>query len=171
MVSTRQARGVRDRQLDTEGTSVMTESTYPQSQPTPDADLRALDKLVGTWRISEGAQGQVTYRWMEGGFFLLQEVDLEQNGHRTQGVEITGRERPFGAEQPSEDIKSRFYDSDGNTLDYVYEPKGDSIIIWGGEKGSPAYCTVTFGEGGNTHTAEWVWPGGGYSTTATKVSG
>jgi hypothetical protein len=147
----------------------MTE-TYQQSQPEPDAELRKLDKMVGTWRLSGGAQGQVTFRWMEGGFFLVQDVDLEQGGHRVKGVEIVGRERPFGAEQPSEDIKSRFYDSDGNTLDYVYEPKEDgTVIIWGGAKGSPAYATITFSPEGDTHTGKWVWPGGGYEVTATRV--
>jgi hypothetical protein len=52
-----------------------------------------------------------------------------------QGIEVIGHLRPFG-EEPSEDIRSRFYDSMGNTLDYVYELKGDTLTIWGGEKGA-----------------------------------
>ena len=48
------------------------------------------------------------YEWMEGGFFLVQHVDLEQDGQEIKGIEIIGHERPFGAE-PSEEIKSRWY--------------------------------------------------------------
>jgi len=94
-----------------------------QQPPTPSPDLKSLDRLVGSWKVTGGAQGQVTYEWMEGGFFLLQDVDLEQDGQRIKGIEIIGHERPFGAE-PSQDIASRFYDSVGNTLDYVYELGG-----------------------------------------------
>jgi hypothetical protein len=144
------------------------ENAYPQP-PEPNPDLRALDRLVGTWQITGGAEGQVTYEWMEGGYFLLQHVDLEQDSVRTKGIEIIGHERPFGGE-PSEDIKSRYYDSMGNTLDYVYEVDGDVLTIWGGEKGSPAFYRGTFSDDGNTMSGEWVYPGGGgYKSTATRI--
>ena len=39
---------------------------YQPSQPNP--ALKKLDKLVGTWEVSGGAQGAVTYEWMEGGY-------------------------------------------------------------------------------------------------------
>jgi hypothetical protein len=139
---------------------------HPQ-QPEPNPDLNSLDRLVGTWEVSGGARGKVTFEWMEGGFFLIQHVDLEQYGQRIKGIEGIGHERPFGAE-PSEDIKSRFYDNLGNTLDYVYELEGAALKIWAGEKGSPAYYEGTFG--GDTLTGEWVYPGGGgYASTATRV--
>jgi hypothetical protein len=139
-------------------------------QPEPPPGLKSLgDSLVGTWEISGGAQGRVTYEWMEGGFFLIQRVDLEQHGQRIKGIEIIGHERQFGAE-PSEDIKSRFYDNVGNTLDYVYELEGDTLTIWGGERGSPAYYSGTLSEGGNTLSGAWHYPGGGgYEATSTRV--
>jgi hypothetical protein len=117
--------------------------------PEQNPDLKGLDRLVGTWEVSGGAQGKATYEWMEGGFFLVQRVDLEQYGQRVKGIEIIGHERPFGAE-PSQDIKSRFYDNTGNTLDYVYELEGDMLTIWGGERGSPAYFKGTFSDDGDT---------------------
>jgi hypothetical protein len=136
----------------------------------PDAQLKALDRLVGTWRTTGGAEGTVTFRWLDGGFFLVQEVELEQYGQRISGVEMIGRERPFGAEQPGADIKSRFYDSHGNTFDYVYELDGDTLTIWGGEKGSPAYYRGTFGPDGDTVTGAWVYPGGGgYDSQMTRL--
>jgi hypothetical protein len=144
--------------------------TYRQP-PTPGPDLRALDRLVGTWTISGGAQGTAAYEWMEGGFFLLQRVELDQHGMKVKGMEVIGHERPFGAE-PSADIRSRFYDNMGNTLDYVYELEGDTLTIWGGEKGSPAYYQGRFSEDGDTITGAWVYPGGGgYESTATRVKG
>ena len=145
------------------------DNTNVQQPPEPDPDLKSLDRLVGSWEISGGAQGKTTYEWMEGGFFLIQHVDLEQYGQKIKGIEIIGHERQFGAE-PSEDIKSRFYDNMGNTLDYVYELDGDTLTIWAGGKGSPAYYKGKFSDDGNTMTGAWVYPGGGgYDSTATRV--
>jgi hypothetical protein len=140
-----------------------------QQPPEPSSDLKSLDRLVGTWEMSGGAQGRVSFEWMEGGFFLIQHVDLEQYGQRIKGIQIIGHEREFGAE-PGEDIRARSYDNTGNTLDYVYELEGDTLTIWGGEKGSPAYYKGTFRDDGNTCDGEWVYPGGGgYPSTMTRV--
>ena len=126
--------------------------------PTPAPDLQALgERLLGAWRVSGGAEGVVRYEWLDGGFFLVQHVELEQYGQTFKGMEIIGHLRPFG-EPPSPDIHSRFYDSTGNTLDYVYELEGDTLTIWGGEKGSPAYYRGTFSPDGNSHSDEWVYP-------------
>lgn len=141
----------------------------PQQPSNTHSDLKRLDRLVGTWTISGDAQGVVTYEWMEGGFFLIQHVDLVQGGYTTKGIEIIGHLRPFG-EAPSEDIQSRYYDTMGNTLDYVYELEGDTLTIWAGKRGSPAYYRGVFSEDGNTCTGAWVYPGGGgYTTTMTRV--
>ena len=138
--------------------------------PEPNPDLGSLDRLVGTWEMSGDVRGTVTFEWMEGGFFLVQRVDLgEHDGRRIKGIEVIGHERPFGAE-PSEDIKSRFYSNTGDTLDYVYEIEGDTLTIWAGGKGSPAYYRGEFG--GNTLTGAWHYPGGGgYEATSTRVEG
>ncbi|HUH07060.1 MAG TPA: hypothetical protein VML96_04545 [Egibacteraceae bacterium] len=137
--------------------------------PAPEADLAGLNRLVGRWRISGGAEGTVTYEWMEGGFFLLQHVDLVQFGQRVTGVEIIGHERDFGSE-PGEDIRSTFYDSLGDTLRYIYEIDGETLTIWGGEKGSPAHYRGEFSPDGSTFAGSWVYPGGGgYDSTATRI--
>jgi hypothetical protein len=139
-----------------------------QQPPQPSPDLKSLgERLVGTWEVSGGAQGRVRFEWMEGGFFLIQHVDLKQYGQKIKGIEVLGHERPFG-EEPGEEIKSRFYDNMGNTLDYELE--GDTLTIWGGEKDSPAYSKGTFGEDGDTLSGEWVYPGGGgYRSTMIRV--
>jgi hypothetical protein len=136
--------------------------------PQPNADLKTLDKLVGTWTVSGEAEGTVTYEWTGGGFFLLQHVDLGGN----KGLEVIGHESRYG-EEPSADIRSRYYGfSEGETLDYTYEIVGDALTIWMGERGSPAYYQGTFDQDGNTLTGAWHYPGGGgYSTTSTRVTG
>lgn len=136
-------------------------------QPSP--AMRALDRLVGTWRLTGGATGTVTYEWMEGRFFLLQRVAMEQGGEPVTGLEVIGHERRFG-EEPGEDIRSRFYGRSGDTLDYVYELDGDTLTIWGGEKGSPAYFRGDFSADGASMVGAWVYPGGGgYDSTMTRA--
>jgi hypothetical protein len=113
------------------------DATYPRDEPEPSPDLRALDRLVGTWDVSGGANGMVTYEWLEGGFFLLQHVDFDHDGRRIRGLEVIGHERPFGAAEPGPDLKSRFYDSLGNTLDYVYELEGTPSRSGAGRRARP----------------------------------
>lgn len=131
--------------------------------------MKPLDRLVGTWTLSGETRGQIRYEWMEGGFFLLQYVDLEYNGHFNKGMEIIGQEQVFGASEANTDIKSRYYGNKGETFDYVYELEGDTLTIWGGEKGSPSFYKGTFSADGNVLAGGWVWPGGGYQSTATRV--
>jgi hypothetical protein len=149
-----------------------TNNAQANQQPAePNTDLKDLgERLLGTWEMSGEVGGMVTYECMEGGFFLIQRVDLEQYGQRIKGLEIIGHERPFGSE-PSEEIKSRFYSNTGDTLDYVYELEDDTLTIWGGEKGSPAYYSGTFSDDGDTLSGAWHYPGGGgYEATSTRVS-
>jgi hypothetical protein len=146
----------------------MTTNTQPHV-PQPSAAMRQLDRLVGTWNLQGGVQGQVRYEWMQGGFFLLQHVDINHDGHITHGIEIIGHERTYGSD-PSEDITSRYYGDAGDTLDYVYEIEGDTLTIWSGAKGSPAYFRGQFSADGNTLSGGWVWPGGGYQSTAVRIA-
>ncbi|NEA27837.1 DUF1579 domain-containing protein [Actinomadura bangladeshensis] len=136
-------------------------------QPSP--ELKALDRLVGTWQVTGGAEGTVRYEWMPGRFFLIQHVELTQFGEPVTGMEIIGNLRPFG-EPAGADVVSRYYDSAGNTFDYVYELEGDTLTIWAGAKGGPAYYKGTFSADDTTLTGEWVYPGGGgYASTSTRI--
>ena len=139
-----------------------------QQVPGPNPDLSSLDRLVGAWKHSGGIEGETTFEWMEGGFFLIQHVDLVQYGQEIKGIEVIGHLKPFG-EEPDDEIRSRFYGDMGDTLDYVYELDGDTLTIWGGDSGSPAYYKGTFSAEGNTLTGAWHYPGGGYEATAVRV--
>lgn len=143
----------------------MTEHATHAGQPDP--AVQALDRLVGTWHIGGDARGTATYRWMQGGFFLIQEGELEVFGHRNEFTEIIGREKVFGGE-PSDDIKARTYTAEGDSLDYVYELDGDTLTIWGGHRGSDSRYVGTFSADGNTLSGAWTWPGGGYTATSSR---
>lgn len=146
-----------------------------QQTPKPNPDLKTLNILVGTWKVSDptgkgGVSGQETYEWMEGGFFLMHRFDFEHNGRNVKGIEIIGHEHSFGAD-PGAEIRSRVYDTAGNTPEYVYEVDKDTLTIWGGQKGSPAYFKGKFSDDGNTCSGGWVYPGGGgYKSTMTRIT-
>ena len=142
----------------------------PQA-PQPYPGLKSLNKLVGAWKVSgPDISGQVRFEWMEGGFFLMQHVDLVHSGRRIKGIEIIGFDRGFGATEPSQNIKSHWYDAVGNTFDYTYEVDDETLTIWGGEKGSPAYFQGRWSEDGNSNAGAWHYPGGGgYEATITRI--
>lgn len=147
--------------------NVSDRDAYPE--PASSSDLKALgDRLVGTWKLSGDTDGTTIYEWMEGGFFFIQRMDFKHDGHEVKGIEVIGHLRPFG-EEPGKDIRSRVYDSTGNTFDYVYEITGDTLTIWGGERGSPAYFKGKFSNYGDTITGEWIYPGGGYKSTMIRA--
>lgn len=144
-------------------------STVEREVPAPHPDLARLQRLVGTWKLTGGTTGQVTYEWMDGGFFLLQRVDLEQRGQRISGFEVIGHQQPFGAE-PSGEIRSRYYDNLGNTFDHLYEIEGDTLTIWAGERGASPYYQGVFSIDGDTLTGRWVYPGRrGYDSFARRI--
>jgi hypothetical protein len=135
----------------------------------PSTDLQALNQLIGTWQLSGDTTGTVKYEWMEGGFFLIQHVDMFLFDRNIKCIEVIGHLQSFG-EKPGREIRSRVYDNSGNTLDYVYEMEGNVLTIWGGEKGSLSYFKGKFSSDGTTNTGEWVYPGGGYKSTMKKIA-
>ena len=148
----------------------MTDSNNTQAaQPYP--GLKRLNKLVGTWNVSgPDIKGQVTFEWMEGGFFLMQHVHFNHGGREITGIEIIGYDLPFGAEAPSADIKSHWFGNSGETFEYTYEVDDETLTIWGGAKGSPAYYRGIFNHDGSANAGAWVYPGGGgYRSTMTRV--
>lgn len=83
----------------------------------PDAAVSPLDRLVGTWTVTGGAEGTVTYRWLEGGHFLIQDVELEQDGERITGVEVIGRNDCSAPTSPH--MVSQLATGDGGWLQIV----------------------------------------------------
>jgi hypothetical protein len=146
----------------------MTDTSEKQADEVA-ADLKALgERLVGTWKVSGEGEGETTWEWMEGGYFLIQRGWSRRGGGVQKYVQIIGYDRTPGAE-PADAITGRLYTSHGDTLAYVCEVDGDTMTIWLGEKGSPAVYTGTFSADGDTIEGHWEWPGGGYQETMTRV--
>lgn len=135
---------------------------------TRDPRLQALDRLVGTWKISGETEGEATYEWMEGGHFLIQRGEVKRPEGSFAYIQFIGLERTPGGEEP-EHITGRLYSSDGNVLQYTSEADDKTLTIWMGEKGSPAVYRGEWSDDGNTLSGEWEWPGGGYKETMTRV--
>jgi hypothetical protein len=132
--------------------------------------LRSLDVLVGTWLVSGtdgGSAGRVTYRWMEGGRFLVQDVDLADDGSGgtggSKGVEYIGFDTDTGT------LRSHFFGQSGEILEYTYEVAGDRLTIWFGDRSSPAKFEGSFNDDFTVNAGRWVWPGGGYESTMVKA--
>ena len=68
--------------------------------------MKKLEKLIGTWQLSGDTTGTVKYEWLEGGFFLIQKVNMILFGREIIATEIIGHLHPFG-EEPSQDIHLR----------------------------------------------------------------
>jgi hypothetical protein len=80
--------------------SVMAEQENPEAAPMPEPDpaLKRLDRLVGT-RSMEGhlvgsdennIKGEVTFRWLPGGFFLENRTELDFVGMEIDALELIG---------------------------------------------------------------------------------
>lgn len=142
----------------------MTDHTQAQQQSKRNPALKSLERLVGGWNVSgQDIEGQVIFEWMEGGFFLIQHVDLIHDGRKIKGMEI------IGYDEESDALKSHYFGNSGGVLEYTWELDDDTLTIWFGEKGSPSVFSGTFSEDGNSNTGRWVWPGGGYESTMTRV--
>jgi hypothetical protein len=69
-----------------------------QQTPKPDPALERLDPFIGTWSMEghlvgsseNNIRGQASYRWMPGGFFLEQRIELNFMGLEIQSLELIG---------------------------------------------------------------------------------
>ena len=80
-----------------------------QRAPEPNPALESLDVMAGTWNLKgresgpDGEiHGQVTFEWMEGGFFLVQRVDIDHIGQKIKGN--VAEELAKVKQQPGKDI-------------------------------------------------------------------
>ena len=128
------------------------------------AALHTLDRLVGTWAVEgPGTTGTVRYSWFEDEAFLVQTIDMVADGAVTRGVEY------IGWDPESATLRSHYFGSSGEILEYTYDLTGDTLTIWFGGPDSPAKFVGTFDAAGDRNTGEWQWPGGGYESNMTRI--
>lgn len=133
----------------------------------PHPKLRALQPLIGRWRI-EGpdVSGEVSYEWMEGGFFLIQRYDLTNYGSRHKGIEYSGWDEDTGT------VRSRLMGTDGSRFTYTYALDGNIYYYWFGEKNAPNFSRGVIAPGGRSIEGRWTIPGapnGGYDWRLTRI--
>jgi hypothetical protein len=146
-----------------------------QEQPQPNPALKALDVMVGSWELrgrdfGTGGEirGELALDWLQGGYYLVQHVDIDYAGRKVSGVEYVGYD------QANDNLRSYFFSNEGPgpfggvAIEYVWELGDDTVTIWGGEVGSPANFKGTFSADRNTISGRWEWPGGGYEATLTR---
>jgi hypothetical protein len=133
----------------------------------PHPALATLQPLIGRWRIEgKDVKGEVTYEWMEGGFFFIQRFDLENFGERYTGVEYSGWD------DETETIRSRLMGTDGSRFTYTYRVDGNVYQYWFGDKGSSTFARGVISDDGREITGRWNMPGspsGGYDWHLTRL--
>ena len=101
--------------------------------PTPDPALRRLDRLVGTWALrghlvgsdEETIVGEISFQWLEGGFFLQQDAEIEFAGmFRVKARELIGYDPETGSF-----ASTVFSNFSPTPLPYAWDLRGDTLTI------------------------------------------
>ncbi|MBD2700195.1 hypothetical protein IC229_06085 [Spirosoma sp. BT702] len=131
--------------------------------------MKTLEPLIGKWKLTgDDLAGEVTFEWMEGGFFMIQRFDLVQAGRHEKGIEYTG------FDEETQTLRSRLMQTNGSNFTYTYQIEGNEFWYWFGYKGSDNYSKSTFSADGNSYSGRWQWSlengeAGGYSYVATRI--
>ena len=155
----------------------ITGEARPAGPSEPNAALKSLDVMVGAWDL-EGREtgsnaeieGRLSFEWMEGGFYLVQHVEIDYADRKVNGVEYVGYD------EASASLRSCFFSSEGPgpfggvAIEYAWEVDDGTVTIWGGEVGSPANFKGKFSDDRNAIWGRWEWPGGGYCAMLTRVA-
>ena len=103
-----------------------------QQAPTPNPALKSLDRFVGTWSMEghlvgsseNNIKGQANYRWLPGGFFLEQRIEMDFMGMKIDSLEL------IGYDPETNTFPSTVYSNLAPTpLPYRWEVSDDTIKI------------------------------------------
>jgi hypothetical protein len=133
----------------------------PQAQgmPQPDPALKRLDRLVGTWSMKghligseeENIIGQATFQWLEGGFFMQQDVEIDFVG----SLKIKSREL-IGYDPETKAFSSFVYSNLSPTpLPYKWELQGDTLTISVSYGALDATFQGKFSQDGESFSGGW----------------
>jgi uncharacterized protein DUF1579 len=127
--------------------------------PTPDPALKALDPFVGTWEMKghligsdeENIVGRATYEWLDGGFFLQQDIELDYAGmFNVKSHELIGYDAESGT-FPS----TVFSNMAPAPLPYRWEVDGRKVTISVSHGPLDATFQGEFSEDGNSFSGGW----------------
>jgi hypothetical protein len=135
----------------------MADNTQPPL-PVPDPALKRLDRFVGAWTMEghlvgsseSNIKGRATYRWLPGGFFLEQRVELDFMGMRIDSLEL------IGYDPESKTFPSTVYSNMSPTpLPYRWEVGDDGVKISVSYGPLDATFVGHFGEDGDSFEGGW----------------
>jgi hypothetical protein len=115
--------------------------------PQPHPALRRLDRLVGRWSMEgnlvgsdeKNIRGETMFRWVAGGFFLEQSVQIDFIGLQIDSVEI------IGYDPETDTFPSTVYSNfSPEPLPYRWDVRGDDVKI-----------SVSYGQLDATFTGSW----------------
>jgi hypothetical protein len=127
--------------------------------PAPDPALKALERFLGTWDLKghllgsdeENIVGRASYRWLEGGFFLQQDIDLDFAGF----VQIKSHEL-VGYDAESKAFSSLVFSNvSPSPLPYTWDVQGSDVTISVSYGPLDATFTGTFSEDGDSFSGGW----------------
>jgi hypothetical protein len=136
----------------------MADTQDQRQTPTPDPALKRLDRLVGSWSMEghlagseeRNIKGKATFRWLPGGFFLLQQTSLDFVGLKIEALELIGYD-PETKTFPST-VYSNFSPA---PLPYRWEVEGDNLTISVSYSPLDATFKGTFSEDGESFAGGW----------------
>jgi hypothetical protein len=127
--------------------------------PEPDPALRRLDPLVGDWSMTgnlvgtseESISGRASFRWLEGGFFLQQDVEIDFAGQlRVKSHELIGYDAETGA------FASHAYSNMSPTpLPYMWDLRDNRLRIAVSHGPLDATFEATISDDGSTYSGGW----------------
>jgi len=136
----------------------MAENGGQPQTPTPDPALRRLDRFVGTWNMEghlvgsseNNIKGRAGYRWLPGGFFLEQHVELDFMGMEIDSLEL------IGYDPETQTFPSTVYSNLSPTpLPYRWEVGEDTLTISVSYGPLDATFTGSFSEDGRSFSGGW----------------
>ena len=132
--------------------------TQQEGVPRPDPALKRLDRFVGTWSMEghlvgsneNNIRGQGSYRWLPGGFFLEQRIELDFMGTEIHSLEL------IGYDPETDTFPSTVYSNLSPTpLPYRWEVGDDAVTISVSYGPLNAAFRGTFGQDGETFSGGW----------------
>jgi hypothetical protein len=138
----------------------MSENAEAESaSPTPNPALRRLDRLVGTWTLKghligsdeENIVGEISFQWLEGGFFLQQDAEIEFAGM----FKVNAREL-IGYDPASGSFASHVYSNfSPEPLPYRWDLRDGRLTISVSYGALDATFSGEFSEDGESFSGGW----------------
>jgi hypothetical protein len=140
----------------------MATETKDQGTPRPDAALKRLDRLAGTWTMKgksagsdkENITGTTTFKWLHGesgtSFFLVQDMAMDYDGTPIKSHEVIGYNPKTSA------FSSYVYSNmAADPWPYEWDIQGDTLTISIKYGAMDATYTGKFAPDGNSFSGGW----------------